>query len=107
MAKRNRAAEIYRGSAIFYAPGNFVLDHNHPMFLPCVKESFIVRCFVEEKRIARASLVPVLIGGDGRPVLLTDQNERYGEIMEMMGKMSDKLGARLKISAGEAVLIPQ
>ncbi len=99
--------EVYRGKPICYAIGNFVLDHDHPMFLPTVKESIFVRCFIEDNKIQRLSFVPVLIGDDGKPVLLSEQDGKWREIIEVMQKLSGKRDTRLKISGDEAVIIPQ
>ena len=96
--------EIYNGKAICYALGNLVLDHDHPMFLPTVKESILVRCVIEGKEVRRLSFVPVLIGDDGRPSIPSGEDEKFGEIMATMQKMSKKLGTDLKLTGDEAVI---
>ena len=97
--------EVYRGKVIFYALGNFVLDHDHPMFAPTVKESVLVKCLVEGKRIRRVSFVPVLIGNGGKPRVLTQEEGKCLEIMGAVQRLSGKLNTRLHISGGEASVL--
>jgi len=99
-----QGVEVYKGAAIFYALGNFVLDHAHPMFMPTVKESILVRCAIDGKKIARLSFVPVLIGEDGRPRILADGEARCREILRVMEGLSAKLGTRLRVSGNEAAV---
>lgn len=94
--------EVYRGRAIFYALGNLVLDHAHPMFMPTVKESIIVRCLIEGKKVARLSFLPILIGEDGRPGVLEEGRDGCRKILQTMGRLSEKLGTRLRASGAEA-----
>ena len=96
--------EVYKGKAIFYALGNFVLDHAHPMFLPTVKESILVRCAIDGGKIDGLSFVPVLIGQDGRPGVLRDEEAKCREILEVMEGLSRKLGTRLRVSGNEAAV---
>lgn len=97
--------EIYKGTPIYYALGNFVLDHDHPMFMPTVRESIFVKVFIEGKAIGRVSFVPVLIEEDGSPRILADGEPRCGDILNTVQKMSQKLNTRLDISDGEAVVV--
>ena len=97
--------EVYEGKPIFYALGNFVLDHDHPMFMPSVRESIFVRCFIEERKIVRVSINPVLIEEDGSPRILTDGEPQYGGILNTVQKLSEKLGTRLDISGSEATIM--
>lgn len=96
--------EVCKGKAIFYALGNFVLDHVHPMFMPTVKESILVRCVMEGKKIAEISFVPVLIGEDGRPGLLEAGEDKCRDILRVMEALSRKLGTRLLVSGSEAAV---
>ncbi|MBT3349743.1 MAG: CapA family protein [Nitrospinaceae bacterium] len=97
--------EIYKGKAICHALGNLVLDHDHPMFLPTVKESILVKCIIEDKKISRLSFVPVMIGEDGRPSIQNEGDEMCGVILGTMDRISKKLGTNLKISGNEATIL--
>ena len=97
--------EVYRGKAIFYALGNLVLDHDHPMFLPTVKESILVRCTVKGGEIRRVSFVPALIGEDGRPAILDEKDEKCADILGVMQKYSENLGTEFQISGNEGIII--
>ena len=96
--------EVYRGKAIFYALGNFALDHVHPMFKPTVKESILVKCLIRDKTIHRLSFYPVIIGKDGRPEVLTEKDPGFRNIMGTMERLSQKLNTKLQFSGGEAVI---
>ena len=82
--------EIYNGRAIFYNLGNLVLDHDHPMFMPTVKESILLKCTIHEKKIRELSFLPTYIENDGRPVILSEEDERFKIIQESMEKISGK-----------------
>lgn len=97
--------EIYRGKPIFYALGNFVLDHDHPMFRPTVRESLLVKCLVEGGKIARVSFLPVLIDADGSPRILGEADAKGAEILDSVRALSAKLDTRIAISGNEAVVI--
>lgn len=97
--------EVYKGKAIFYALGNFVLDHAHPMFLPSVRESIMVKCLIQEKAIRRLSFSPVLLGDDGKPEVLQEGDTRIKGIFETVRRLSEKLNTRLQLSGNEAVIV--
>ena len=97
--------EVYRGKPIFFALGNFVLDHDHPMFRPTVRESIYVKCRIEGGKVARVSLLPVLIEADGSPRILEAGETRAEAILNVLQEMSGKLGTELGISGNEAVVI--
>lgn len=96
--------EVYKGKAIFYALGNFVLDHYHPMFLPTVKESILVKCFIQEKAIRRLSFYPVFLGDDGRPEILTEKDGKSRTMFDTLQRLSKKLGTRLQVFGNEGVV---
>jgi poly-gamma-glutamate capsule biosynthesis protein CapA/YwtB (metallophosphatase superfamily) len=97
--------EVYKGKAIFYAIGNFALDHAHPMFLPTVKESLLIRCDVENKSISRLSFRPVTLGDDGSPEILTGNDARAQTLLEPLCALSKKLRTLLHL-AGDEVVVP-
>ena len=96
--------EVYKGKAIFYSLGNFVLDHAHPMFLPTVKESILIKCLIVKKIILRLSFSPVILGDDGKPDILTEKDKRCKNIFDTMQKLATKLNTRLNFSGNEATL---
>ena len=75
------------------------------MFLPTVKESILVKCIIEDKKISRLSFVPVMIGEDGRPSIQNEGDEMCGVILGTMDRISKKLGTNLKISGNEATIL--
>jgi poly-gamma-glutamate capsule biosynthesis protein CapA/YwtB (metallophosphatase superfamily) len=96
--------EVYKGKAIFYALGNFALDHAHPMFLPTVKESILVKCRIRDKAIRRVSFCPVFLGDDGRPEILTAQDGRAKTIFDTLQTLTQKLNTRLQIHGNEGLI---
>ena len=96
--------EVYKGKAIFYALGNFALDHAHPMFLPTVKESILVKCSIQNKTIRRVSFCPVFLGEDGRPEILTAQDGRAKTIFESLQMLSQKLNTQIQYSGNEGLV---
>lgn len=102
-----QGVEVYRDRPIFYALGNFVLDHDHPMFKPTVRESIFVRILIKGKKITRVSFKPVLIESDGSPRILIGEDPKSEEILATVQTLSEKLKTRLVISEGEAVVVIQ
>lgn len=97
--------EVYRDTPIFYALGNFVLDHDHPMFRPTVRESIFVKCLIDDNKVSRISFLPVLIDADGSPRILAAGEDKANAILDSVRKLSAKLGTHLNISGNEAVVI--
>ncbi len=96
--------EVYNSKAIFYALGNFALDHAHPMFLPTVKESILVNCCIQEKAIRRVSFRPVFLGDDGRPEILAENDARARTIFDSLRLLSQKLNTRLQFRGNEGLV---
>ncbi len=96
--------EVYKGKVIFYALGNFVLDHDHPMFLPTVKESILVKCVIQEKTIRGVSFCPVYLGDDGRPEILAGNDARSRTMFDTLQTLSKKLSTRLQVRGNEGLV---
>ena len=96
--------EVYRGRPVFYALGNFVLDHDHPMFMPTVRESICLKLTLKGGALRRVAIAPVLIEADGSPRILAEEEPKSAEILSTLESLSGKLGTRLEISRGEGVL---
>ncbi len=96
--------EAYRHKAIFYAIGNFALDHSHPMFLPTVKDSILVKCLIDGKGISRVSFRPVYLGADGRPEFPEERNPAGRRILDTLTNLARKLDTSLKQEGEEAVV---
>ncbi|MED5579417.1 MAG: CapA family protein [Nitrospinota bacterium] len=96
--------EVYNGKAIFYNLGNLVLDHDHPMFMPTVKESILLKCTIHEKKIRSLSFSPTYIENDGRPAILSEEDKKFKVIQESMEKMSEKLGTNFSLEANRFIL---
>ena len=99
-----QGVEVYRGRPVFYALGNFVLDHDHPMFLPTVRESICLKITLRGGALSRVAISPVLIEGDGSPRILTKEEPKAAEILTTLESLSAKLGTQLEISQGEGIV---
>ena len=99
-----QGVEVYRGRPVFYALGNFVLDHDHPMFLPTARESICLKLTLRGGALGRAAISPVLIEADGSPRILGEEEPKSAEILGTLESLSIKLGTRLKISQGEGIV---
>jgi poly-gamma-glutamate synthesis protein (capsule biosynthesis protein) len=62
-----QAVEVHRGKPIFYSLGNFVFDWFKQKPNP---DGLLLRAVVRDKRLVRASLVPLKRDRDNNPVLL-------------------------------------
>ena len=96
-----QGVELYRGRPIFYALGNFVLDHDHPMFMPTVRESICLKLALRGGALDRVAVAPVLIEEDGSPRILTGKEPKAAEILTTLESLSRKLGTQLEISGAE------
>ncbi len=96
--------EVYRGKPAFYALGNFVLDHDHPMFLPSARESICLKVTLRDGVPDQAVISPVLIETDGSPRIPGPEDPKSAEILGILKILSDRLGTRFEISGGEGTV---
>jgi len=94
-----QAVEVYKGKAIFYNLGNFVVDRDTP-----IKDSLLLKCIVTGKKISQVSFLPVLINKEGQPCLLAAEDENCAKIHKIMEKLSGKLGTHLTFIGAEGVV---
>ena len=99
-----QGVEVYRGRPVFYALGNFVLDHDHPMFLPSARESICLKFTLRGGTINRVTVSPVSIEADGSPRILGGEEPKAAEILGTLESLSKKLGTQLDILRGEGVV---
>ena len=99
-----QGVEVYRGRPVFYALGNFVLDHDHPMFLPTARESICLKLTLKGGALSRVTIAPVVIEADGSPRILGEEEPRSAEILGTLASLSKKLGTQIEILRGEGVV---
>ena len=80
--------EVYRGRPVFYALGNFVLDHDHPMFMPTARESICLKLTLKGGALSRVAIAPVLIEEDGSPRILAAEKPKSAEILSTLESLS-------------------
>ncbi len=94
-----QAVEVYKGKAIFYNLGNFVVDRDTP-----IKDSLLLKCIVSGKKIQKVSFLPVLINKEGQPRILAAEDENCTKIQKIMEKLSGKVGTTLSFEGAEGVV---
>ncbi len=99
-----QGVEVYRERPVFYALGNFVLDHDHPMFLPTARESICLKISLRGGKLVGVEAFPVLIERDGSPRILDEGEPKASEILGVLESLSTRLGTRLAVSGGAARL---
>ena len=99
-----QGVEVYRGRPVFYALGNFVLDHDHPMFLPTARESICLKLTLRGGALSRVTIAPVVIEADGSPRIPGSEEPKATEILGTFASLSRKLGTQIEILRGEGVL---
>jgi poly-gamma-glutamate capsule biosynthesis protein CapA/YwtB (metallophosphatase superfamily) len=95
-----QAVEIYKGKPILYCLGNFAMDW---IRMTPNKEGMVARVVVEDKRVARVSLVP-LTRDEQNDVMMLDPAS--GEGAKLMDKVKNLSGNfPLRIQGKEAILL--
>lgn len=95
-----QAVEVYRGKPIFYCLGNFVFDWFKQKPNP---DGLLLRAVVRDKRLVRASLVPLKRDRDNNPVLL-DPVFGLGAHMAAELAFLTAGGAKLAVEQNEIVV---
>lgn len=96
---RPQGIEVYKGKAIFYSLGNFVIDSDRPAF---AKEALIARCRIRDKHISGISMVPVRANQRKEPEV---QDPAQGkDIIALVQKRSEKFGTRFSIEKNEVAI---
>jgi len=130
-----KGVEIYKGKVIFHGLGNFITvtkalteapnrdlaqwierrkklfgfepDPDYPTypFHPEAKQAILVKCIIEEKKIARISYIPCRVNRKGQPELLGN-DERARQVFEYMEKITRKAGLNARFEwDGDEVIV--
>jgi hypothetical protein len=109
-----KGVEMYRGKPIFYCVGNLLMDEpvdhiqrsvtyrltpwpidpaypTYP-FPPEFRMGVIVKCVVEDKHVARTSVLPTLINQQGQPEPLAGSDPRSAEVLAFIQAASQDQG---------------
>ena len=98
-----QGVEIYKGKPVMYCLGNFATDW---IRMRPNKDGMVARVMIDNKRVARVSLVPVTRDAERNNVLMLDPST--GEGAKLLQKVRDlSPNTSLKIDGQEAVLIGQ
>ena len=93
--------EVYKGRAIFYNLGQFVVDREVP---DEEKRTITVRCEISGKRIRRVCFLPTYINEKGQTRFLPSEDENCRAIQQLMEKLSRKLGTTLYFEGAEGIV---
>ena len=91
--------EIYKGKPVLYCLGNFAMDW---VRMSPNKEGMVARMVVEDKRVARLSLVPVTRDDQNNVRMLDPTSGEGAKLIQKVVNLSQNLD--LKIESSEAVL---
>jgi len=91
--------EIYKGKPVLYCLGNFAMDW---VRMSPNKEGMVARVVVEDKRVARLSLVPVTRDDQNNVRMLDPTSGEGAKLIQKVVNLSENLD--LKIEGSEAVL---
>ena len=92
--------EIYKGKPVLYCLGNFAMDW---IRMSPNKEGMVARVVVEDKRVARLSLVPLTRDAQNNVLMLDPASGEGARLIQKVINLSGKLP--LKIEGNEAVLL--
>ncbi|MBI2859158.1 MAG: CapA family protein, partial [Chloroflexi bacterium] len=129
-----KGIEVYKGKAIFYSMGNFAFDSKlsdqarakekggvivnkfgytiekewfdtYPLPAHC-RKSMLVRCIISDKKIKRASFVPVLINRQAQPELQPAGSPGFEDVAKYVERVSSDQGLDTSFRArfGEVVV---
>ncbi len=131
-----KGIEVYKGKPIFYSMGNFAFDYpleelEHRMkqgthilrlmdlydwkidpewsnyaWAPESRKSMIVKCDIVDKKIQRASFLPVLINQKAQPQVVTRQDKRFEEMLQNMQDLTESQGIKTRFSVeGDEIVV--
>ena len=70
------------------------------------RKTMIVKCIISDKNIEKVSFLPVLINKQAQPVVITRQDENFGEIMSYVDRISKDQGLNVELLAeGDEVVV--
>ena len=95
-----QGVDIYKSKPVMYCLGNFAMDW---IRMSPNKEGMVARVVVENKRVARLSLVPLTRDAQNDVLMLDPASGEGAKLMEKVNKLSGDI--RLNIEGKEAVLI--
>jgi len=121
-----KAVEVYKGKAIFYSLGNFVVpsskdrksegrvhygvtpDPEYPYYPypPEARKTAIAKCVVADGKIRRVSYLPAFINKAVQPEVLTRQDPRFAEVHNYVDEItrSQGMNTRFAIDGDEVVV---
>lgn len=130
-----KGIEIYKGKPIFYGLGNFAMQTDmsdvlakptHKMklltelydwkidpewastypFAPDSRKTMIAKCLIADKKIQKVSFMPAMINKQSQPIVLTSEQEDYGNVLRYMQDISKEAGLNTKFRPeGNEILV--
>lgn len=94
-----QGVELYQEGLIAYSLGNFVFDQN---WSDKTKEGMLLSLELNPSHLLQAELLPIYIN-DGQPVVA--EGDRAETILQRVYHISEKLGTKLELNEGKAVII--
>jgi poly-gamma-glutamate capsule biosynthesis protein CapA/YwtB (metallophosphatase superfamily) len=128
-----KGIEVYKGRAIFYGLGDFIVDHStatahtawrkmkmvlydmkydldYPTypFAAEARHHLIVKCAIEDGRITRVSYLPCTINTKGQPLVLSADDERFKTVADYFESISRHQGLSVTLTAaGDEIVVTE
>jgi len=132
-----KGIEVYKGKPIFYSMGNFAFDYpleelehrmragTHILRLMDLydwkvdpefalyawpeesRKSMIVKCEIVDKKLRRASVLPVLINQKAQPQIIPRKDKRFDELFQHLKNITESQGIKTHYSVeGDEIVLP-
>jgi poly-gamma-glutamate capsule biosynthesis protein CapA/YwtB (metallophosphatase superfamily) len=95
-----QAFEIYKGKAITYNMGNFVVDRDTD-----VLDSILVTAEIRDKKVKRVAFSPVRINEKGQPEIVSFESKSGERIKNLLRKISKRQNTEISFSGEEGVVL--
>jgi hypothetical protein len=124
-----KGIEVYKGKAIFYSIGNFVMDGKldagkgsstnavkdmyhlemdpeYPTYpYPAeARKSMTVKCVMSRQGVERVSFLPVMINKKSQPEVVPRSDPQFEDVYAYSNLVSEEFGTRLSIQGNEIVV---
>ena len=95
-----QAFEVYKGKAITYNMGNFVIDRETE-----VLDTILVSVVISDKKVKKVAFSPARINEQGQPELVSFQSKSGERIKNLLQKISKRQNTEITFQGDEGVIL--
>jgi poly-gamma-glutamate capsule biosynthesis protein CapA/YwtB (metallophosphatase superfamily) len=95
-----QAFEVYKGKAITYNMGNFVIDRDTE-----VLDTILVSAEISDKKVKKVAFSPVRINEQGQPEIVSFESKSGERIRTLLQKISKRQNTEITFSGEEGVIL--